>query len=284
MAKDSAWLLDYEEKIFSQHGEDGVIRKIFDILPDTNKWCVEFGAWDGVHLSNTYNLIKQLRYSAVLIEGDEKRAGDLKEKYKQTPHIHTIHGMVGYGERDNLDIVLTTTPIPVDFDFLSIDIDGNDYYVWESVEQYRPKLVCIEFNHTVPVGVKFVQEKKVNVNQGSSLAALISLAEKKRYKLVCVLRNNAFFIDEKYFDLFDIEDCSEQALRLDLSHVTYIFCGYDGKIFIAGKDKLPWHGISFSNRIKQLPRIFRQHPGTRYGKIQLWLFHFYKDRILNEKE
>ncbi len=49
--KPSNWLLDYGKNVYSQTGEDGVIEKILDILPDRDSWCVEFGAWDGVHLS-----------------------------------------------------------------------------------------------------------------------------------------------------------------------------------------------------------------------------------------
>ena len=214
-----------------------------------------------------------------LSEGDEERAHDLKEKYKDVPHIHALHGLVGYGDHDNLDVILENTPIPEDFDILSIDIDGNDYHVWERVEKYRPKLVCIEFNPTVPVGLVFIQDNIPDLNQGCSLAALIELAEKKGYKLVSSLINNAFFVAKKYYDLFNIEDNSEQAIRRDLSHLTYIYCGYDGTIFIAGKNKIPWHGISLSSRIRQLPKFFRQYPVGGSSSLKKWLYSFYRDRI-----
>lgn len=66
------WLLDYASNIYSQTGEGGVIAKILAMLPETDHWCVEFGAWDGLFLSNVRRLIEENDYSAILIEGDKK--------------------------------------------------------------------------------------------------------------------------------------------------------------------------------------------------------------------
>ena len=65
---------EYGKKIYSQFGEDGIINEILNRLKNDNldKYCVEFGARDGVSDSNTYNLIKNHNYKAVLIEGDKK--------------------------------------------------------------------------------------------------------------------------------------------------------------------------------------------------------------------
>ena len=80
----------------------------------------------------------------------------------------------------------------VDLDFVSIGIDGNDYHVWNAFNQYRPKLLMIEFNPTIPPGVKHVQPADPRINFGSSLAALMDLGKTKRYELVCVYGVNAF--------------------------------------------------------------------------------------------
>ena len=66
------WLLDYKVDVFSQSGEDGIIQKILEIIPDKNNWSAEFRAWDGVYLSNVVDLIKNTGYSAVLIEGSSR--------------------------------------------------------------------------------------------------------------------------------------------------------------------------------------------------------------------
>ena len=70
-------LLEFASNTYSQTGEDGVLGKILETLPERDLWCVEFGAWDGRHLSNTCNLIENRGYSAVLIEADAKRFRDL---------------------------------------------------------------------------------------------------------------------------------------------------------------------------------------------------------------
>ena len=65
-----AWLLEHSRNVHSQCGEDGVLQEILRLLPDRDQWCVEFGAWDGKHLSNTCRLIEEEHYHAVLIEGN----------------------------------------------------------------------------------------------------------------------------------------------------------------------------------------------------------------------
>ncbi len=72
--RDDAWLLNHRSNVHSQAGEDGIIEKILELLPVRDHWCVEFGAWDGVFLSNTRRLIEHAGYSAVLIEGSKANA------------------------------------------------------------------------------------------------------------------------------------------------------------------------------------------------------------------
>ena len=75
------WLLKYRKNIFSQFGEDGIIEKIFSILPNTCKWCVEFGAWDGKHISNTRFLLSQCG-------GHRQSVGKRPRQQKTLPHKH----------------------------------------------------------------------------------------------------------------------------------------------------------------------------------------------------
>ena len=65
---ESAYLQEFRRDVTSQYGEDGIIEKTLELLDEPTKWCVEFGAWDGRHLSNTYDLIVNKGYSAVMIE------------------------------------------------------------------------------------------------------------------------------------------------------------------------------------------------------------------------
>src|SRR4030095_4384861 len=96
-------LLDFAANIHSQNGEDGILAKMLELLPVTDGWCVEFGAWDGKYFSNTCSLIENKGYSAVLIEPDEKRFADLVKNYSGNPKVITIRRFVGITADDNLD-------------------------------------------------------------------------------------------------------------------------------------------------------------------------------------
>jgi hypothetical protein len=268
-------LLDYAANVFSQNGEDGILARVLDLLPDTDGWCVEFGAWDGQHLSNTCNLIQERDYAGVLIEADRKKYFELSERYADNPKITALNRFVGFGCDDNLDCLLANTPVPRDFDLLSIDIDGNDYHVWGALSRYTPKVVCIEYNCTIATEVDFVQAADRRVNQGASLAALTRLGRHKGYDLVCVSSTNAMFVRSCHFHLFGILDNSPRALREDLSAITHLFCGYDGTLFTVGREFLPHHrGVRIRRRLRQLPTMFRTYP-QNFGPVRRLLYKGY---------
>ena len=81
LKKSSRWLNDFAADFHSQTGEDGVIAKALEMLPTRDRWCVEFGAWDGSHLSNTFNLVENHQYHVVLIEGDRGKFESLRNNY-----------------------------------------------------------------------------------------------------------------------------------------------------------------------------------------------------------
>ncbi len=260
MKKEPSWLLDFRKNIYSQTGEDGVIEKILQILPENDRWCVEFGAWDGLLFSNTRNLIENAGYSAILIEGSKTKYAELQKNYHSRTNVITFNTFVGFTEDDRLDTILAKTSIPFNFDFLSIDVDGNDYHIWKAMSKYHPKMICIEFNPTIPTDVRFVQRADISVNQGSGLLPLVELGKEKGYELVAVLPFNAFFVDSKYYPLFGIDDNKPETLRKDLSRITYLFSGYDGTIFLDGCKQLPWHDIPIrESRIQQLPKVLRKY-------------------------
>jgi len=262
--KPNTWLNDFARNVTSQGGEDGIIVKILDVISNTDKWCVEFGSWDGKKLSNTYNLIDNHDYSAVLIEGDKKRFQDLLKTFGPEKNVIPINAFVGFEENDNLDKILESTPIPVDFDLLSIDIDGNDYHVWDAVKNYKPKIVIIEFNPTVPAIVEFIQPRDMSITQGSSLLSIIKLAQSKGYELLAVESANVIFVDAKYFDLFGIKDNSIDVMWTDQSAITQIFFGYDGTVFLKGLKVHPWQNIAIDEfKMQLLPKWARKKIGSQ---------------------
>jgi len=276
MSRDNRWLLSHAENKHSQNGEDGVIGKILEVLGEPIGWCVEFGAWDGRHLSNTYALIDEQDFSAVLIEGSTERYLDLKQSFSQNDRITPVNAFVGFSADDGLDQILEKTDLPREFDLLSIDIDGNDFHVWKAVENFDPRIVVIEFNPTIPTAVEFVQEADMSINQGCGIAPLVKLAAGKGYELVCITQCNCIFVKAEYFERFGIEDNSPGALRADETLVTWVFCGYDGKVFVRGHGILPWHGIPYrEKKMQQVSYLFRSFQ-SNYGTTMRWISRQYR--------
>lgn len=245
------------------------IETILSHLPERNRWCVEFGAWDGVAGSTSRRLIMERDYSAVLIEGDCSRFAGLRKNYEGCARVIVRNQFVGFKAEDGLDIILAETPAPVDFDFLTVDIDGNDYHVWNAVHKYRPKVVMIEFNPTMPPEVSFIQPADPAVSLGNSLAALVALGKNKQYELVAVLGVNAFFVRAELFPLFGLADNRVEALWTQRDCVTYFFLGYDGRAFLQGCRKLPWQeGAPFNDtQVQVLPRFLQRYPWSRKHRL-----------------
>jgi hypothetical protein len=260
----NTWLQSHARNVTSQYGEDGIIEKILEVIGQRNKWCVEFGSWDGKRCSNTFRLITDGDYSGVLIEGDRRRFIDLEKTFEGKENVVLLNSYVGFEEKNSLDVILENVGVPQDFDLLSIDIDGNDYHVWDAVQNYKPKVVVIEFNPTIPKTVEFVQARDLQISQGSSLLSIDKLAKSKGYELVCTTKANAFFVDLKYFNLFGIKDNSVEVMMTDESLITHIFCGYDGTVFIRGFGVMPWQAITYKeSRVQQLPKWARKKIGDR---------------------
>jgi hypothetical protein len=270
-------LQNFARNTYSQTGEDGIIANVLKKIPHLDGWCVEFGAWDGQHLSNTCRLIREDSYSAVLIEADPVRFQELKTAFSNCRgEVYTFNGFVGWDGESKLESWLARTPIPHEFDFLSIDIDGNDYHVWNALRTYRPKVVCIEHNPTIHPDVEYVQLADPTVQQGSSLLSLTKLGKDLGYELIAVTFYNAIFVRSEWFSAFGISDNSPRALREDLSIVSHIFTGMDGSIIIRGADMALWHNIRLSRRIRQIPKVFRVFRGSM-GTLRSFLFKAYRE-------
>ncbi|MDG2049147.1 MAG: hypothetical protein P8M78_03195 [Myxococcota bacterium] len=209
-----------EATVFSQFGEDGVIEKIFEIIPPTDKYIVAFGAHDGVTNSNARNLILNHGWGGLLIEGDPMRAAKLAQVYGDNKAVTTMEEWVFPG---NIELLFEDAGVPENFDLLVIDIDSNDYYVWRAIHDYRPKVVLIEANpHFPPPQLMVIDfhpmnywDTKTNAYVGASIASLDRLAKKKGYELLyCMMpmSPNCFFVDAQYAPLFGIEDNSPEAI------------------------------------------------------------------------
>jgi len=188
-------LNQYAFNRYSQNGEDGIIEELCARLKLTPGWCVEFGAWNGKHLSNTYNLLRHHGWQGVHIEADAERYRDLlATKAELSGRLHTLCSLVEVQGRNSLDQLLATTPIPKEFELLSIDIDSVDAQIWESVQAYRPKVVVIECNMVLPPGVRQLHQPPKHM--GASFTSLVELGRRKGYQLVCQTGNCMFVTNE----------------------------------------------------------------------------------------
>lgn len=273
--KRNDWLcLRHSGNETSQGGEDGILREIFRVLEEAGKlpeqardrWAVEFGAWDGQHLSNVWALIKGCGWSGVLLEADETRVREMRANYAdELDRVSCVCATVGLDGEALLDALLAGTPAPDRLQLMVIDIDGADYHVWKSLQRFSADVVVIEFNPTVPNHVSFVQPPSVDVHQGSSLLAMVELGAALGYELVSATAFNAFFVRRELYPLFGIEDNSLN-LMYSPAMPTEIFQLYDGTIRVCGTKKLLWLGRRFSDADFQIVdagrRQFPFAPGT----------------------
>ena len=197
----------YKKNIYSQTGEDGIIEELISILNrndvSTSGWCVEFGAWDGIYCSNTFNLVKNHNFSAVYIEGSKKKFKKLIKTANKYKNIIPVNKYVEIYGKNSLDSILKETGVSDNIDLLSIDIDGYDFDVWKGLKKYNPKIVLMEIDNTIDPYKRVVGTGK-GKNIGSSFKYAIEVANEKGYTLLydsC----NLFFIRNDLLVYFDIK-------------------------------------------------------------------------------
>ncbi len=176
-----------ELRAFSQNGEDGVLAEIFSKIGTTNQFFVEFGVQDGLEC-NTRLLMEVLGWSGVYFEPNIDSFSRLSERLQNRDDVLTLREFV---TPDNVNALFAQAAVPAEFDLLSIDIDGQDYWVWDALEGFRPRVVVIEYNAALPVEPSVVEKKGAVQDRstsfqfmGASLGAMLDLGRRKGYKLV----------------------------------------------------------------------------------------------------
>lgn len=200
-------LASVEFSAFSQWGEDGIIDWLISRLPDIPQTFIEFGVED-YREANTRLLLLLRNWRGFIMDGSEAhirsiRAQDIYWRYDLTAKCAFI-------DRDNINALIASTGLNGDIGLLSIDIDGNDYWVWQAVATVSPIIVVCEFNAvfgdlhsiTVPYHADFNRTRAhySNLYFGASLPALVDLGQQKGYRFVGTNSNgcNAFFVRQDY--------------------------------------------------------------------------------------
>ncbi len=270
--------MSFAKDKYSQFGEDGIIEKIFETIGEGSKWCVDIGAWDGKKISNTYNLMEHKGWNGVLVEADAKKFPDLQKTYENNKKAICLCRWVNFEGPDSLDNIFKETPLPKDFDFLSLDIDGNDYHAWKAMKDYAPKVAVIEFNRNIPADIHFIQPKDMKVNQGSSILAIYRLGKEKGYELVAATDPNAFFVKKEYFHLFNMAPIEEKDLGkfIPEKNLFKIYQLFDGTIVSVGNDKLDEFNVKLDfNKASNVPLPFKMFPPAM-GPVRSFLFRAWR--------
>lgn len=183
----AAWLDGKQRNDTSQFGEDGLIEAVFDKIGTTNQWCFEVGAADGLFFSNTKRL-RDIGWRAVLIEADPLQAD--KCRAFANAKVEVVQQKV---KPDSLDHILAGVGAPIRMDFGVIDIDGQDYWAWEGLRVFRPRVMLVECMY---VGdLKFVPP--VGGDGQAGREAIIRLGIEKGYVPLAHTLCNVLFADKK---------------------------------------------------------------------------------------
>ncbi len=185
-----------DRKTFSQNGEDGILEKILETIGTTNKYFVEIGVGNA----------------------DECNTRLLRENGWKGLMLDSVHFNPGKGihrefvDAENVNLLFDKYHVPSGFDVLSIDIDGNDYWVWKAINSiYKPRVVIIEWNCsitpfralTIPYSPNFAWDE--TCYYGASILALTRLGHDKGMALVAADRRatNLFFVSGQFAHLFE---------------------------------------------------------------------------------
>ena len=194
----------HEYSWLSQNGEDGIVRYLFERIGFESRWLVEFGF--GAKQCNALRLLVKEQFSGLLIDGSPENVNLFNFAARRLGIDGRARAVQAFITRDSLERLITSNGAPPEIDFLSLDVDGNDYWFWETLECVSPRVVCIEYNAgigpdlkwTVPYDDEFqrFKEHPSGFFHGASLAALESLGRRKGYYLIGCdsTGTNAFFL------------------------------------------------------------------------------------------
>ncbi|XPV76323.1 MAG: hypothetical protein ACNI27_17195 [Desulfovibrio sp.] len=196
-------LKDVEFKVFSQFGDDGIIQWLVGNLDIEHETFIEFGVED-YHESNTRFLLMNDNWSGFVMDGSAENMKQLE----QTDYYwkHELYSKSVFIDLDNINELLADCPLGPEVGLLHVDLDGNDYWIWERINTVDPAILILEYNSvfgmerdiSVPYDKNFYRTDyhHSNLYFGASLKALHTLCDKRNYGFVGCnsAGNNAYFV------------------------------------------------------------------------------------------
>lgn len=196
-------LHEVEFKVFSQWGDDGIIQWLIHNIEFKSKTFIEFGV-SNYDEANTRFLLMNNNWSGFIMDGSISNI----EYIKNSDYYwkYDLKAKEAFIDKDNVNSLIKSSGFDKEIGILHIDLDGNDYWIWEEIDTVSPTLLILEYNSvfgseraiTVPYDKDFIRTEAhySNLYFGASLLALCELSEKKGYQFIGCnsAGNNAFFI------------------------------------------------------------------------------------------
>lgn len=200
---DSYNLQDNEFQVYSQWGEDGIIQFLIRHIPIVQKTFIEFGV-ENYRESNTRFLLQSNNWTGLVMDGDPAHVAAIRKS--NLYWRHSLTAVESFITCENINALIQENGFSGEIGLLSVDIDGNDYWVWQAIDAVSPAIVVVEYNYrfgphravTIPYRADFQRNRAhhSNIYYGASLKALCLLGERKGYDFVGSnsAGNNAFFV------------------------------------------------------------------------------------------
>lgn len=253
-------LSEVEFQVFSQFGDDGIIQWLTKILPLPNKTFIEFGV-ENYREANTRFLLVNNYWSGLVMDGSKDNIDSLSREQLYT--FYDLQALCAFIKKSNINQLISTAKFKKEVGILSIDIDGNDFWIWETISDIEPVIVITEYNslfgfdqpYTIPYKDDFVRGRDYPFNfYGTSLLSAYDLGIKKGYAFIGTnsAGNNAYFIRREYMQYLPIPEITPEE-------------GYTFSSFTEAWDSsgTPLRGIDKLRSINNLPVV-----NTRTGAFE----------------
>jgi hypothetical protein len=214
---------DFNFSIFSQFNEDAIIQFLIRNLDIKKKFFIEFGV-ENYEEANTRLLLEKDNWQGLIIDSCEKNISYIKNQYYYWRH--NLTALRHFVTVENINYILKKNNYTGDIGLLSIDTDGNDFWIWKEIKEIKPIILIIEYNaklgNTKSLSIKYTSNFKRasrGLNKliyGASLKALEKISKDKGYSLVCVNKNgnNAFFVRQDYLNRSIFEQSAEVCFKM----------------------------------------------------------------------